>query len=236
MAAITLLGSGTFTTANGSKTVTATPAVGDLIVIVTAHTGNTAATAPTDDNSSGTYTQAGTLSAVKATSADTMQVWVRTALIAAAAATVFTHAPGTTSGGGLAVLKVTSMTRTGSDAVRQSAEQDNQASGTPAPTFAGVALTANAIVTAVFNATSPAGTTIPTNFTDRANVGYSTPTTGLRVASRDSGHTVAAVTWGGASASAFASIAVELDVSAAPTRLRPVLQPLMAPIFTTPQL
>lgn len=54
MAAATLLGTATFTTASGSKTVTATPAVGDLIIIVCAHTGNTVVgIAPTDNNSDG---------------------------------------------------------------------------------------------------------------------------------------------------------------------------------------
>src|SRR5690349_16960389 len=106
MAAVTLLGSATFNTSSGTKTVTATPAVGDLIVIITAHSGNTSASAPTDDNSSGTYTQIGS-GAVKATSADQLRMWVRTAPIAAASSTVFTHAPGASSGGGLVVLKVT---------------------------------------------------------------------------------------------------------------------------------
>ena len=72
MATVTLLGTATFNTTSGTKTVTATPAVNDLIVIVTANTGSTTTTAaPTDNNSSGTYTVVNT--AVKATSADTMQ-------------------------------------------------------------------------------------------------------------------------------------------------------------------
>jgi hypothetical protein len=37
MAAVTLLGSATFDTSSGTKQVTATPAVDDLIVIITAH-------------------------------------------------------------------------------------------------------------------------------------------------------------------------------------------------------
>jgi hypothetical protein len=56
VAAVTLLGS-LFDTTSGTHTVTATPAVGDLIVIITAATGSTVQQPPTDDNSSGTYTQ-----------------------------------------------------------------------------------------------------------------------------------------------------------------------------------
>ena len=95
MAAVTLLGTATWNTTSGTKTVTATPAVGDLIVIVTANSGSTGTGfAPTDNNSSGTYTLVNT--SVKATSADTMQMWVRNALITSATSTVFTQAPGTT--------------------------------------------------------------------------------------------------------------------------------------------
>lgn len=213
--AVTLLGSGTFTTTSGTKTVTATPAVGDLIVIVTAHSGNTSATAPTDNNSSGTYTLIGT--AVKATSVDTMKFWVRDALIGAASSTVFTHAPGASTGGGLVVLKVTGMTRVGSAAFRQFAKQDNQAAATPAPVFASAALTTNPVIGAVFNANTPAGLTprgTPA-YTERFDNGYGTPTTGLEVMSINTGETGTTITWGGASASAFGSAVVELDASVA---------------------
>ena len=85
-ATVTLLGTATFNTTSGTHTVTATPAVGDLIVIVTANSGSTITTAaPTDNNGTGTYTLVNT--AVKATSADTMQIYVRTALIASATST-----------------------------------------------------------------------------------------------------------------------------------------------------
>jgi hypothetical protein len=213
VAAVTLLGSATFSTANGTKTVTATPAVGDLIVIVTAHTGNTATTAPTD-NQSGTYEQAGS-SAVKVSSADTLQVWVRTATIPAATSTIFTHAPGTTSGGGLVVLKVTGFPRVGSAAVKQTAKQDNIASGTPAPVFSTAALTGNPVIGAVFNTTNATTTFTPrTGFTEMTEVAYNTPASGLEVMARDSGETGTTQTWGSSSASAFASIVVELDASA----------------------
>lgn len=213
MAAVTLLGTPTCNTANGTKTVTATPAVGDLIVLVTAHTGNTSSTAPTDDNNSGTYTQLET--AVKNSSADTLKIWVRDALIASASSTVFTHAPGTTTGGALAVLKVTGMTRVGAGAERQSAKEDNQAAATPTPVLGAAALTGNALIGAVFNATNPAGMTARSSpaYTERRDDGYASPTSGIEIMSIDSGETATSIAWGSASASAFCSAIVELDTT-----------------------
>lgn len=214
MAAITLLGTATWTATSGTKTVTATPAVGDLIVIVTAHTGNTSSSTPTDDNSSGTYTRI--TSAVKASSADTLGIHIRTALIGAASSTVFTHAPGTSSGGGLAVFKVTGMTRTGAAAARQSAVQSNQgAGGTPTPVLGSAALTANALIAALFNATNPAGMTPRASpaWTERNDSGYNTPASGLETMTIDSGETGTSIAWGGTSASAFCDLVLELDTS-----------------------
>ena len=208
---VSLLGTPTFNTNSGTKTVTATPVVGDLVVIITAHTGNTSAAAPTDNNSGGggTYTLVNT--AVKATSADTMRVWVRDNLITSATSTVFTHAPGTTSGGGLAVIDCQGSNLAGSAAIVQSAIQSNQAAGgTPAPVFGTAVNTLDAVIGAVFNASNPAALTPRTNFTELFDSGYNIPTTGLEVISRDSGETGTTMTWGSTSATAFASVVVEV--------------------------
>jgi hypothetical protein len=212
MAAVTLLGTATFNTSSGTKTVTATPAVDDLIVIFTAHSANTSSAEPTD-NQGGTYVLIN--SALKNTSADAMRLWVRRGKITAASSTVFTHAPGTSTGGGLAVLKVTGMSRVGIAAIRQSAVQQNQSAATPAPVFGSAALTANACVGACFNATNPATMTQRSSWTERVDTGYTTTTHGLHVMSRDSGETGTTQTWGSASASAFSSIVAELNIDAA---------------------
>lgn len=214
MAVLTLLGSTTFSTSSGTKTVTATPAVDDLIVIVCAHTGNTSAAAPTDNNSDGlgTYTLVGTQQS-KNSSADTLGIWVRDALIGSASSTVFTHAPGSTTGGGLAVHKITGMSRAGSSAVKQSAGQSNQAaSGTPTLSFGANLTAGNVFLGAVFNASNPAGMTPPTGCTERTDVGYNSPASGLETTSRDSVVAVSSVPWGNTS-SAFCSAGVELDVT-----------------------
>lgn len=224
MATVTLLGTATFNTTSGTKTVTATPAVNDLIVIITAHTGNTSTNAPTDNNSSGTYSLIGT--SFKATSADYMNVFIRNSFISSATSTIFTHAPGASSGGGLAVFKVTGMSRTGSIADRQFAKQDNQAAGgTPAPVFASNVLTANAVIGAVFNASNPAtltprGTPL---YTEAFDTGYNTPATGLEAMYINSGETATTITWGGTSGTAFCSLVIELDTSAAPSSLKDII-------------
>lgn len=207
--AVTLLGTATFTTNNGTKTVTATPAVGDVPVIITAHTGNTSSNAPTDNNSSGTYTRVATTT--KNAGADTLSVWVRNSAIASAVSTVFTHAPGTTSGGGLVVLKVTGASKLGASFARQSGVHQGAALATPAPVFSSAALTTNAVISAVLNGTNTPVLTPRTGFTSRVDAGYSTPTTGLDVISRDSGETGTTQTWGSGSDTAFTSVAVELD-------------------------
>jgi hypothetical protein len=208
----------TFNTTNGSKTVTLTPALGTLIVIITAHTGNTSSTAPTDNNSDGkgAYTQVSACAAVKATSADQMRVWIRNSFIDSATSTIFTHGPGTTSGGGLCVITVSGMGRSGAAAARQGSKQDNQAlGGTPTPVLGAAALTDNMMVGAVFNATSPAGMTPRSSpaYSEKHDVGYSTPTTGIEVMTLDAGETASSIAWGGTSASAFCSTILELDSS-----------------------
>jgi hypothetical protein len=211
-AVVSLLGTATFNTTNGgAKTVTATPAVNDLIVIVTANTGTTLTNVnPTDNQTGGTYTLVNT--AVKATSADTMQVWVRDNLITSATSTNFTQNITTTTGGGIVVLKITGMGKVGSAAIVQSAIQSNQASGgTPAPVLGATPKSYNPIIGAVFNASNIATLTPRTGYTEVADIGYNTPATGLEVMYDNSGETSATITWGSTSVSAFASIAVELN-------------------------
>jgi len=215
MASVTLLGT-TFSTANGTKTVTATPAIGDLIVIFVAHTGNTSSANPTDNNSdgAGVYDISDVASVSKNGGADTMHCFIRRALIGSASSTVFTHAPGGTSGGGLCVLNVSGMTRTGNAAELQAAGQSLQgAGGTPAPVLGATPQSANPIAGAVFNTSNPAGMTPRTGYTEHSDVGYNTPTSGLEVMSLNSGESSATITWGGTSATAFCDLAIELDTS-----------------------
>jgi hypothetical protein len=208
---VVLLGS-LFDTNSGTHTVTATPQPNDLIVIVTGSTGNTADTTPTDNNThGGVYTQI--VNPLKNSSADKMAAYVRTEFIQYKVSTVFTHAPGASTGGGLSVYAVRGMAKVGSGAIKQSASQAAQASGTPAPTFGASVLTGNPVISAIFNGTNPGGITAKSGYTRDVNTGYATPTTGFDSMHQNSGETGTAITWGSSSASAFCSLAIELDMS-----------------------
>lgn len=217
MATVTKVGTSTFNTTSGNKNSGSfTSAAGAQLIVILAHSGSTSTAAPTDNHPDGLGTYSQINAAVKAASADRLSVWARNALTGSAAATTVTHAPGSTTGGGLCVLSVSGVSRLGAAAARQSAIQSNQAAGgTPTPALSSAALTGNPVIGAVFNATSPAGLTQRTGYTEQMDQGYSTPTTGLEVMSRDSGETASSIAWGGTSASAFCSIAVELDTSQA---------------------
>lgn len=208
------------TNATDPKTATLTAATaGDLIVIVCAYTGQTAAPVITDDQS-GTYTEV-LGGALKNASADAAWIFIRDALLPATQSTIVSAARASTTGGGMVIFRVSGMTRVGTDAVRnwattpQRGKQENQAaSGTPAPALPAAALTGNPTLGFVFNATNPATLTPNASWTEKADIGYNTPTTGLEVVGRDSGFTGTTVTWGGTSGSAFASAIIELDSSA----------------------
>ncbi|MDP2735983.1 MAG: hypothetical protein Q8P12_07310, partial [bacterium] len=66
---------------------------------------------------------------------------------------------------------------------------------------------------AVGNDSNPAGLAAPVGWTEQADVGQGNPPVGLETVTRDSGFTGTTITWGGTSASAFASIIVELDTA-----------------------
>lgn len=217
-------GAQVYNTTAGNKAATLAGAtLNDLLVVICAMTGAVTAPTVTDDNSSGAYTDCTGGAVLKNTSADGMWVFARNSLVPATASTIITMtSPGGDTGGGLFVYRVTGMARVGSQAVLQVAKQSNQAAaGTPAPVFGASPLTTNSLIGAVHNATNPATMTPPTSWTEKHDTGYATPTTGLETATIDSGFTTATVTWGGTSASAFGSIAVEMDASAAPAGADP---------------
>lgn len=160
-------------------------------------------------------------SALKNTSADIVAVFIANSLCASAAASTVTWATGAgnATGACVSVIAVSSMSRAGSAAVKQSAVQANRAAATtPAPVFGASCLTGNPTVGIVGNSTNPAGMTPPTGWTESgspvADIGYNTPASGSEVVSRDSGFTGTTVTWGSASASANGVVVVELDASA----------------------
>lgn len=221
MAVVSSLGI-TFATASGTETVVATPVLGDLIVIVVGTTGNVVTPVVTDNNTGGhgTYTLAA--SALANTSADRVYIFIRADPITSATSTTFSMVPGTTTGGGLQVFKVTGMTIAGPAAVRLSGSQANgAAAGTPACALGAAALTGNPLIGAVLNGTNPATMTAPTGFTESQDVGYTVPTAGMETAFASSGVTASTITWLSTSATAFGAVAVELDSRAGQTSVFP---------------
>ena len=220
MAAVTHAGTTWNTNAN-NKTVTATPAVGDLIVVVAASSGLAGGTTAVTDDQGGTYVQVDQDRTGFSTTG-VLTVWIRNSLITGAVSTVFTAAQTGSSGGGLSVLRVSGMSIVGQNAVRRTGvatwntggQSTGTAGTTPAPVLGTTPLTANVIISAVCNAATAAGVVVQrATYTEDFDNGYSTPGTGLEVNHLNSGETSATITYGGTSATAFASVAIELDTS-----------------------
>lgn len=223
MATVSTLGTPTFDTNAGNKTVTATPAVGDLIVVVAASTGLAGGTTAVTDNQAtgGTYVQVD-VDRTGFSTTGVLTCWVRNDTIRSATSTVFTAAQAASSGGGLVVLKVTGMSIAGLSAVRRigvasynTGGQSSGGSGTvPAPVLAATPLSANPIITGVANGTNSTTTVAQrVGYSEAFDNGYTVPATGLEVSFLSSGETSATITYNSTTASTFASFAIELDAS-----------------------
>ena len=195
MAAFTSAGS-SWTTTAGDKTVTATPAAADLIVVIAGTSGLAGGTtAVTDNNTDGFGTTPGyTQIDVDRTGFSTtgvLTMWIRNKLIGSATSTVFTAAQGSSSGGGLEVCRISGMSIVGLGAVRGSGGQSTgTAATTPAPvllrrvgtTFSGTqaALTANLCIGAVCNGSASPIETAPASWTESIDLSYTVPATALK--------------------------------------------------------
>lgn len=196
------------------------PAVGDLLVAIMAVSGTTDAGPTMAASVTPPTSWALVLTVLQATSANRLYFFVADQLVTATTSRTLTgDTPGDAGTGTIiAVYSVSGMTLTGAAAVRQTAKEDDQASGgLPIPTFGAAVLTTNPTIGAVMNNSNPATMTPPTNWTEpaTADAGYATPNTGLASCFRDSGFTGTTVTWGGTSGSAFGSGVIELDASGA---------------------
>jgi len=212
----------TWNTTPGNKSVAPTLVVGELIVVVQAHSAVTSGLGITD-NQSGTYVQLGSY-ALNRSSADSLSIWVRTALVSSAVAhSISTTGATASTGGGLCAIRISGMTKAGSSAVKTSvggtaqfAKQENQATGTPAPVFPQTPSAEDLCIGAVLTQSNVTTNTVPpASWAELQDLGYNTPTTGIEIASRDSGQNAATVTWGGATPTGFASVVVELDTTGA---------------------
>lgn len=207
----------TFNTTAGSKTVTATPVDGDLIVVVAACSGLAGGTTAVTDNDGGTYDLVDSDRTGFSTTG-VLNVFVRTALITSAGSTIFTAAQVGSTGGGLHVYRLHGMTLVGSAAVRSNGGQSSGGAGTtPAPALSQAPHPRNPILVAVAagaNAAvmNPRGAAAGQPvYSEGADSGYNTPATGLGSAVLDSGEFATTLTFGGTTSTAFASVAIELE-------------------------
>lgn len=224
MAVVSELGE-TWNTTAGNKTVTATPAVNDLIVVVHGMSGWASGdTSVITDNQSGVYTQIGAnpLSTGGGT-AGALWISIRNALIPSAISTIFTATNVGDTGGGLTVLQVTGMSRTGSSAALQNKGESTQVESPVVLTFPAATLTANPIILGCIGEDSPAALGPPASFTETTDTGWATPTTGIHVCFVSSGQTSAAYTYASGAFTDHNEVGVELDTSAAPAGWGPLM-------------
>lgn len=200
----------TWNTTAGNKTVTATPADGDLIVVVAGCTlagGTTAVT----DNDGGTYTLVDS-DRTGFSTAGVLNVFVRDALITTPASTIFTAAQAGSTGGGLHVYRLSGMTLVGAAAVRSNGGQSSGTAGTtPAPALNQAPHARNPILIAVAAGANAAVMVPRAGYAEGADSGYNTPATGMGSAVLDSGENETTLTFGGTTSTTFASVAIEFE-------------------------
>jgi hypothetical protein len=217
---------GQWNTTAGNHTVTATPAVGDLIVVISGQSGwaSGEVTTITDNNSDGlgTYTRLGDATTPLSQGGGTggaLWISVRNSLIGSASSTVFTATQtGTSTGGGLTVLRFSGMARVGSQAIKQSIGESSATENPPTITFGATTLTGNPVILACMGEDNPLAITPPTGFTEADDTGWATPTAGIEVCWDDSGNTATLFSWSGGATTDHNEVGLELDTSAAPVR------------------
>lgn len=190
-----------------------TPASSDLLIAIAVTTGQAGGGVFTDSVGLG-WTQV--TSALFNTSADTLVIAVANRLVEATVAQTVTFTPAggpADTGVAISVLRVAGMQLAGITAIRQSAAQANgAAAGTPGPVFTNPCMVGHTIIGAVGNRTNPATMTAPASWTEIHDIGYATAVAGLESAAIDGTFAGPTVTWGGASASAFGAVAIELEI------------------------
>lgn len=213
---------GTWNTTAGNKTVTATPASNDLIVVVHGIGGWASAddSVITDNNAGGggTYAKLGTATAPLSSGGGTgMAMWisVRSALISSATSTIFTATNTGDTGGGLTVLRFSGMTRVGLAAVRQSRGESSATENPPTITFGLPVLTGNPVILGVFGEDNPAALTSPSGFTEADDTGWASSTAGIQVCWDDAGQTTALLSWSAGAFTDHNEAGIELDTSTA---------------------
>jgi hypothetical protein len=215
MAAVTL-GAATASTSN-TTTYTSdafTPAADDLLVVFVSITASTSTGTLTSSVSGDTFSRKDT--ALFATSAHKIFVFVADQLATNVSQTVtFDCSDDSATGCIITVARVSGITKTGLDAILQTAKNENQsgAGAAPASTFGSAVQTGNPTITCV-SSTDNANITEPTDWTLLARPGHGTPIHESTTAYRDSGFNGTTITWANTTDGNYAVLAVEIDASA----------------------
>jgi hypothetical protein len=230
---------GTWNTTAGNKTVVATPAANDLIVVVHgmstwASGDNSLVTDSNLDGLGGSYYRIGTETVPAAQGGGTtgaLWVSVRNALIGSGTATTFTVTNTGDTGGGLTVLRFSGMSHAGVDAIKQFKGEDNATENPPTITFTNTTLTGNPVILACMGEDNPLAITQPTGFTEADDTGWATPTTGIEVCWDDAGNTATLFSWTGGASTDHCEVGVELNTDTKPIIyvVMPVPQPVARP-------
>src|SRR3990167_3549978 len=215
MATVSELGE-TWNTTAGDKTVVATPALNDLIVVVAAASGMAGGDniSVADNNSDGLGAYTRIARALGGGTTGMLDIWIRNSKVGSATSTTFTATITGDTGGGLTVLKVTGMSRAGSSASKQFADEDSQTENPPTCVFPAAALTANACIGAIFGEDNPIALTQPSGWSETTDTGWASPTSGIHVTFRSSGETGQTISWSGGATTDHCDVLVELDTSA----------------------
>jgi hypothetical protein len=229
---------GTWNTTAGNKTVVATPAVGDLIVVVHgmstwASGDNSLITDNSSDGKGAAYSRIGTATTPMSNGGGTtgaLWISIRDNLIGSATSTTFTCTNTGDTGGGLTVLRFSGMSRTGIGAVLQSIGESNATESPPTITFPRTTLTGNPIVLACMGEDNPLAITPPTGFTEADDTGWATPTAGIEVCWDDAGNTATLFSWSGGATTDHNEVGIELDTTAVPPRFDWTQTPYNTPL------
>lgn len=222
----------TWNTTAGDQAVTATPAVDDLIVIIA---GSSGMAGPDNisvaDNQGGAYTQI-----VRSTgggSQGMLDIWIRDTLVSAAVSTIYTATIGGNTGGGLTVLKVTGMTRTGADAAKQFCGESSQTESPVVCALGATPLAGNPLIAGVFGEDNPAALGAPNSggsaWTETTDTGYATPISGIWGGFLSAGEADDSVTWTSGDFTDHNEVMVELDTSETSSRKRVVISEATQP-------
>lgn len=218
-AAVSASNSNASSTDNSTPSVAVTtPAVGELIVVVCHVNGTTNTSFTCTDDQGGTYTafQAG-----NPISTSVFAAFVRTSLVSSTSTHNVSLSATTNTSWVVGYMRITGMSRVGSDAVRaQGSVVQLPAPGPPSVTLNQTTLSSNLTFGFLATNSSTPAITPTTGFTEDFDTGTTVPNTGVELQHENSGFASNTLTWGSTlGGGTFGALAIELDTTISPAFL-----------------